>query len=197
MLRECMMSTAEERADMKANPLPQEPVCSTCRNYYVPEAECILRDEEDNSDRCEYLPDSLHDDTLPSLEQAFNVQAKINTLQEELTAYQKRYSALLENAVTAKIEKEGRYALIDKKRSVRIPDVTKFKERFGDEYAVLKQELVDAQLKKIDAMLQEDLTTIPVKRAEELIGKTKLTAISEEKIYHSCSIAEIPGGCSS
>lgn len=183
-----MMSAAEEARDLKANPLPPEPNCNTCLHCYVPEAECELRDEEDNKDRCEYVPDVLHDETLPPLEQAFRIQEEINALQEEINAYQKRYSALLEKAVAASIEKEGPYSLIDKKRSVRVPDPVKFKEQFPEAYAAIKQEDVDRAMKKIDEILASELTNIPVKRAEELIGKIPLTKISDEKVYHSYSI---------
>jgi len=180
-----MMTAAEEQADLKKNPLPE---CSTCLHCYVPEAECDLRDEEDNKDRCEYAPDDDHDDTLPPMEQAFRVQTRIEMLQDELKRLQGRSSALLEKIVVSKIETEGPYSLIDKKRSVRVPDPVKFKEMFPEAYAAIKQEDVDRAMKKIDEILASELTNIPVKRAEELIGKIPLTKISDEKVYHSYSI---------
>lgn len=182
------MSTAEERADMKANPLPQEPDCHTCDHRVETESSCELLDGELP---CRYHPDALHDDTLPQLEQAFNLQAKITNLQDELKEYQARYSALLEKAVASKIETEGAYVLVDKKRSVRVPDPVKFKELFAEAYAIIKKEDIDRQLKKIDEVMGQDLTTIPVKRAEELVGKIPLTKISEEKVYHNYSIQQV------
>ncbi len=178
------MSTAEERADLKANPLPD---CSKCMHCDIPEAECDLRDEA-HPDACDYKPDADHDDTLPPMEQAYRISVRMRALQEELNAFQSRYSALLDRIVSAKTEKEGKYFLADKIRKVRVPDVEKFKARFPVEYDVLKQEQIDAQMKKIDDLAKQDLTTLPVKRAEELIGKVKLTEISDEKVYHSYSI---------
>jgi len=191
------MSTAEERADLKANPLPPAPDCSTCLHCYVPEAECNLRDGEDDKDRCEYLPDDLHDGALPALMQAFLIQEKISSLQEEIKAFQKRYEILIETAVASNIEKEGPYCLIDKKRSVRVPDPVKFRELYPDAYAVIKQEDVDRAMRKIDDLLKADLTSIPVKRAEELVGKIPLTKISDENVYHSYSVQRVVAGGSS
>ncbi len=176
------MSTAEERADLKANPLPD---CSKCAHMIESEPSCVLLDA---NRPCTYAPDGLHDDTLPPMEQAFLINEKIHDLQEELTGFQSRYSALLDRIVSAKTENEGRYFLADKIRKVRVPDVGKFKAKFPVEYDALKQEAIDAQMKKIDEMVKQDLTTLPVKRAEELIGKVKLNEISDEKVYHSYSI---------
>lgn len=178
------MSTAEERADMKVNPLPPAPNCSTCLHGNIP-VEC-------NMDRgCEYCPDSLHDTTLPPLEQAFHIQEKIHALHEEARELQVRYDTLIERAASANIEKEGPYLLVDKKRSVRVPDPVKFKEQFPDAYKAIKQDEIDRQMKKLDEILLQDLTTIAVKRAEELIGKIPLTKISDEKVYHSYSIQQV------
>jgi len=185
-----MMTAAEEAADLKKNPLPQEPDCSTCLHCYRPEVSCELRDKDPNlrSNACDYQPDEDHDDTLPPLEQAYRVQARIKDLQEELKGYQDRYTALLEKAIAAKIETEGPYTLLDKKRTVRVPDAALFKDLYPEEYRILKQEEVDRQLKKIDEVIASDLITIPVKRAEELVGKVKFTNVSEEKVYHNYNI---------
>jgi hypothetical protein len=185
-----MMSAAEEAKDLKANPLPPEPNCGTCLHCYRPEVSCELRDQDPDlkSNACDYKPDEDHDDTLPPLEQAYRVWVHIQALQEELSEYQNRYSALIEKSVAAKIETEGPYSLIDKKRTVRVPDVELFKSMFPQDYTVLKQEEVDRQAKKLDELKLSDLVSIPVKRAEELIGKVKLTKISDEKVYHNYSV---------
>jgi hypothetical protein len=188
-----MLSPSEERADLKTNPLPTEPDCGSCLHCCVPEAKCDLRDELDNADRCEYQPDELHDETLPLLEQAFRIREKMTSLQEELSEFQKRYDALLESIIAVKIEKQGPYVFIDKKRTVRIPDVELFKSAYGAEYEILKQERMAEYLKKFEELKEQDLPSIPVKRAEELVGKVKLTRISEEKVYHNYNIVLVDG----
>jgi len=184
------MDPRDEAADLNKNPIPPEPDCSTCLYCFRPESSCELRELDPNrkSNVCDYKPNEYHDDSLPPLEQAHLIQLRIQALQEEVKGFQSRYENLIEKAVAANLEKEGSYSLIDKKRTVRVPDPEKFREQFAEEYAILKQELIESELKKIDRVRESDLTTIPVKRAEELIGKVKLTKISEEKVYHSYSI---------
>ncbi|PKG31656.1 hypothetical protein [Methanoregula sp.] len=183
-----MLSAREEAADLKKNPLPPEPDCSTCLHCCIPEAECDLRDEEDNKDRCEYAPDADHDETLPLLEQAYRLQALILQKEEVLKKYRARFDKVMDQVLASKIENQGIYSLIDKPRKVRVPSVEKFKERFSEEYSTLKKEEYAAKLQKLDDLLKSDLTSIPVKRAEELIGKVKLNEISEEKVYHAYKV---------
>ncbi len=177
-----MLSAREEAADLKKNPLPE---CGSCVHGIKERVSCLLIGE---GKLCEYVPDADHDETLPLLEQAYRLQALIQKEEEILKNYRARFDKVMDQVLASKIENQGIYSLTDKKRTVRVPSVEMFKERFGEEYTTLKQEEYAAKLQKLDDLLKNDLTSIPVKRAEELIGKVKLNEISEEKVYHSYKV---------
>lgn len=176
------MDPREEAEDLKKNPLPD---CSTCDHCIRPEVECELMN---GGQPCDYTPDEDHDESRPQIEQAYRVHELIAEYQEKIQALQRRYDGLLEMIVAAGKDREGEYSLIDKKRTVRVPDPVKFKDGFPVAYEKIKRELIDSEMKKLDDLAVRDLQTIPVKRAEELIGKDPLSKISDLKIYHNYSI---------
>ena len=176
------MLAKDEAADLKNNPLPD---CGTCAHGIKERISCLLLEE---GKLCDYVPDADHDETLPLLEQAYRLQVLKDKAGRAMKDLQDRYDRVLTQVIDSKIENQGQYSLVDKKRTVRVPDVVKFKAQYGQEYQTLKQEDYAARLKKLDEALQQDLVSLPVKRAEELIGKDKLNAISEAKVYHNYQV---------
>lgn len=177
------MSTADERADLKAHPLPAEQSCSTCRHSIL--GACTLQNAGQS---CSYAPDAMHDEGMPLLERTYWLQEMIRERQAELTDLSKKFDALMDEVLSSAITVQGTYSLIDKPRTVRVIKPDEFRAKFTDAYETLRRELVDAQMKKIDEILQQDLTSIPVKRAEELVGKEPLKAVVDSQVYHAYRI---------
>lgn len=186
------MSTADERADLNAHPLPPEQGCSTCRHSTPtgPGGTCALQDA---GQACTYALDIAYDETAPLLERTYRLQVRIQEMQEALKKESALFDSLMDRVVKSEITVQGNYSLIDKPRTVRVIKPAEFRAMFSDAYETLRRELVDAQMKKIDDILLQDLTTIPVKRAEELVGKEPLKAVVEPQIYHAYRIMSTEG----
>lgn len=178
------MSPKEEAADLQnENPLPAEPDCKTCQHGVFEEIVCGLAERTE----CTYAPENA----LPILERIYWLDQRKKHLEAVLKETTKQQDDLIEEAVKTGTFESENFILKNKPRVVRLVNVEEFKKRFPDAFKTLHDADVDAAMKKLQTVMDNEPTVISPVKAEELVGKKPLAEVCTDQVYPHYSIVAL------